>query len=343
MKKRISFLTKSILMTKWSNYTGTSGHDIVMYNLCKGLNKLGIDAAIGSFNLVENTTVDIKKVKLKKSPNIIPSGYSFDIIDNHETLLNFASLFTKVPFLFHYHGCSTKIQELNLRLSLSLCKKRILKIIAVSEPNFDEVKQSGIPSCIINNGVDTEFFKPNLNRPHVKGKPQLLYVGSLFKYKNIEKIISTMPEILKLYPSAHLQIVGEGNDHQRLYQLIKSQNLEKNVELVGKLNKEELRYRYSSCDVFVSATKLEAMELTPLEAMACGKPVALYETKIHKEFLISSKAGKVFSSDDSRTMSKVIIKVYEDRSFSSFARKGVEKNSWEQVCKKLALLYDEIL
>jgi len=59
-------LTKSILMTKWTNYTGTNGHDIVMYNLCKGLKKFGYDATIGSFDLGENITEDIKTVKLKK-------------------------------------------------------------------------------------------------------------------------------------------------------------------------------------------------------------------------------------------------------------------------------------
>ncbi|MCH7561415.1 MAG: glycosyltransferase family 4 protein, partial [Thaumarchaeota archaeon] len=293
----------SILMSKWSPYTGTTGHDIVIENLCKGLNKLGYETSLGTFTFEKEPPEFIKKVHFRKSISTIPKEENFDIIHNHQTLFNFYSLFSKKPFLFHYHLATNKKQEMLLKMSLTLCRNKIKKIIAVSDPEYEQIKNlTKISTYAIHNGVDTEFFKPNLSKPYVKGTPQLLYVGNLFIYKNIEKIIFAMKKILITYSNAHLQIIGYGEDHERLLTIIKKLNLEKHVELVGKVFRDELRLRYSSCDVYVSASKVEAIELTPLEAMACGKPAVLFDTPTHRKFISESKAGGIFSSEDSQDM-----------------------------------------
>ena len=77
-----------------------------------------------------------------------------------------------------------------------------------------------------------------------------------------------MPRILKLYPNAHLQIVGDGKGIERLKFKIKEKKLENKVELTGSLYGDDLRLRYSSCDIYTSASKNEAFNLPILEAMA---------------------------------------------------------------------------
>ena len=71
--------------------------------------------------------------------------------------------------------------------------------------------------------------------------------------------------------------------------------LEKNVELTGRIDSDELKFRYSSCDVYVSASTFEVCPVPTLEAMACGKPLVLFDIEPHREMIEISNAGKIFS------------------------------------------------
>ena len=59
---------------------------------------------------------------------------------------------------------------------------------------------------------------------------------------------------------------------ERLKFKIKEKKLENKVELTGSLYGDDLRLRYSSCDIYTSASKNEAFNLPILEAMAWASP-----------------------------------------------------------------------
>jgi rhamnosyl/mannosyltransferase len=74
---------------------------------------------------------------------------------------------------------------------------------------------------------------------------------------------------------AKLVIVGEGQLRKELEQKARSLGLEQQIVFLGKLSREELKYCYQVCDVFVlpSVERSEAFGIAQLEAMAYGKPV----------------------------------------------------------------------
>lgn len=341
-------MRKASILMVMSTYHGIGGHDIVINNLSNGLTKLGYDVHIGAFSFKQNPPDDIPMVKLTKTSlaqNTI-DGKNFDIIHSHETSMNYYSLFNKKPTVFHYHGANGTLQKMNLRMSMFLCRNTISKIIPVSFTALDHLKNmlGTIPAEVIYNGVDTKFYNIDLPRPHTKGDPQLLFVGNLYPHKNVMTLLDAMYSILVSYPFAHLQIVGDGGDYTRLSNKIKEKKLEKNVELVGKLYKDELRLRYSSCDIYVSASKLEANPVPVLEAMSCGKPVVLSEIPAHKELVNASNGGLTFSSFDSIEIKNKLQEVYEKRKhFGSAAREFAEKYDWSSVCKQVAAIYDQIV
>lgn len=328
-------------------YTGFGGHDVTINNLSLGLEKLGYNVVIGSFSFVSDPPDTLKKIKLKKLSKFSSDfkGNRFDLVHNHQTLLNYYSLLSNLPFLFHYHGTTTELQEMNLHVSLSLCKNHIKKIISVSNTALKKMGDiHGIPSEVIYNGVDTDFYNTTIKPTQKKGDPQLLFVGKLYSHKNVMKILAQMKDILKQFPSAHLQIVGNGEEYNKLKKEIDKKGLEKHVELVGKLNKNKLKDYYASCDLYVSLSKLEAFPIPPLEAMSCGKPVVLSDIDPHKEIVSSSKAGLTFSLNHSSDLVKKIQKVYEKRKFFGNAgRRFAEQNDWKIVCKKVANVYEEIM
>lgn len=201
-----------------------------------------------------------------------------------------------------------------------------------------------IPIKVIYLGVDTNYFSTELKRGIVKGKPQLLFVGVLYPHKNIVMLIDSMHYILKKFPKAHLQIVGNGSEYLSLKQKIKKEKLESNIELLGNIEKEELRDRYSSCDVYITASKHEMLDLPAIEAMSCGKPVVLSDIPVHKEIIEKSKGGKIFPLNDKESLSIMIEKcIKNSKEIGEKGRKFAEENDWKKVSEKVAMIYNELL
>ena len=333
-----------------AKYPATYGHTSVINNLCHGLNELGHKTAIGAFSFDSDPPKGVKKVILKKNV-LLRSGVAsleYDIIHPHQAQVLYYLLFKKPekPIVFHYHAASNMIQELNLKSSMKLFKKRISKFISVSKKASHHLEEwaGKCDDVVIYNGVDTKFFHPGLEQPYRKGSPQLLFVSVLRKYKKTVDLIRVMPELLKTYPKAHLQIVGNGEDFSRLQNIIKKKNMEKNIEMTGRIDDEELRLRYASCDMYVSASTNEHCPVPTFEAMACGRPLVLSELESHMEIINVSKAGLAFSFSDNHDLCQKIINVYENREvFEKDALKFVQNHSLQEFSKRVEEIYNKIL
>lgn len=334
-----------ILMTV-SEYKFFTGHGTGINNLCLGLRDLGYEMAIGAFKFHDKPPEGIDIINLKKMDFFSEKVKKFDIIHNNHPKLNYYSLFSSKPFIFHLYGASNKIQELNVKLSILLCKNKISRILAISDSVVYQVNNAinQIPIKVIYLGVDTKYFNTDLKRGIVKGEPQLLFVGVLYPHKNVEMLIDSMHHILEKFPKAHLQIVGNGSEYLNLKQKIKKEQLESNIELLGNIEKEKLRDRYSSCDVYVTASRHEMLDLPAIEAMSCGKPVVLSDIPVHKEIIEKSKGGKIFQISDKKSLSIMIEKCIENsKEIVKNGRKFAEENDWTNVSKKVAMIYNELL
>ena len=201
-----------------------------------------------------------------------------------------------------------------------------------------------VDAQVVYNGVDTKFYNNNLPTPFKKGKPQLLFVSALRKYKNTTALINLMPKLLQKYPDAHLQIVGTGEDLERIKNLIKQYNLGNNIELTGSITNEELKLRYASCDIYISASQFEVCPVPPLEAMACGKPLVLYDIEPHREILGMSNAGMFFSTLEPSEICTKIEKVYQNMNeFSIEAINFANVHDWLNICKEISKIHNELL
>jgi len=339
---------KATILLVTSCYRGFGGIETVMNYLCVGLNKLGYETAIGAFSFQQDPPSSIKKINLQRFKNLKsnPTGNDFNIVHTHQARMNYCSLFTPEPFIYHYHGTNGLIQKIYFKISALLWKNRITKTIAVSNSALNQMqKMTGkIPVEIVYNGVDTKSYHPNLSQPFRKGNPQLLFVGNLYPTKNTPKIIEAMPQILQVFADAHLQIVGTGKEYFKLKKIIKKHGLKNNVELVGSVTEKELPLRFSSCDLYISASKYEAHPVPPMEAMGCGKPLVLSDIEPHKEMIKMSKAGMTFSLLDPSDICRKIQDVYRRKEFfSSNAKLFIKNYDWDLVCKKVASVYDNIM
>lgn len=331
-----------------AKYPATHGHTTVINNLCTGLHKLGYRTGIGAFSFEKDPPQNVEKVKLNKS-KLLLSGVKcldFDIIHTHQSRVNYYLLSVKPnkPIVQHYHGASNKIQEKNFQLMMKLYRNRITKIISVSAAGISQMKKMvhDVTADVVYNGVDTKFYNTTLSKPYRHGEPQLLFVSALRQYKNTDRLIHAMPKILEFFPKAHLQIVGDGEEYSNLKEMTRELKMEKHVELTGKISNDELKLRYSSCDIYISASSFEVCPVPTLEAMACGKPLALFDIEPHQEIIEKSKAGLIFSNS-SEDILRIIQEIYPKvDSFGKAARTFAENHDWEKISCQMSEIYQQL-
>lgn len=338
-------MNKSVIMIV-SKYHGVGGVDTVINNLCLGLQKLGYETSIGAFEFFKNPPRNINKVKLSRfktfSTDIIKK---IGVIHIHETKLLYNTIFQNIkqPIIFHYHGANGKIQEYNLKAAMKISKKKISGIIAVSNSGKTDLEKIANAESIqvIHNGVDVNFFRNDIKKEIVKDAPQFLFVGNLYPTKNVGNIIKGMPIILKEFPNAHLKIVGNGKEFNKIKQKIKELNLQKYIEMLGRVSMEKLRTCHSSCDIYISASSFEVYPVPPLEAMSCGKPLLLSDIEPHKEMIEFSKAGLIFSSFNSDIINQIQEILENYVKFGENGRSYVEKNDWIKMSEKVVSIYNK--
>lgn len=332
---------KSILMLL-STYQKMSGHTRVIDNLSVNLIKQGFNISIGALKFEKEPPEGVKKINLSIS-NVLSNFQYYDIIHNHQTKMNFFSLFTKKPFLFQYHGASTKLQKLNLLISLFICKKHIKKIICVSKSSIKQLPKFTRSQDLLTiyNGIDTKFFIPKNKVEHKCDNPQLLFTGNLFRYKNVQLLIKVIKILRKKFPEICLEIIGEGEFKYNLEKIVEKNKLEKNIIFLGRIDNISLKKKYQNTDIYVSASTFETFGMPLLEAMSCGTPVAVLNIPAHSELVKESGGGMCFSNDASNAASIILEILQKKKSFGENGRKFAEKLDWMIIAEKYSNLYKQ--
>ena len=166
----------------------------------------------------------------------------------------------------------------------------------------------------------------------------------LRKYKKTEELINAIPELIKKYPKIHLQIVGNGEEFNTLKQMIKEKKLDQHIEMTGRIDDDELKLRYASSDIYISASTNEHCPVPTFEAMACGKPLVLSELESHNEIISASKAGLTFSFSDVKDLCQKVEEVYENKiEYSNGAKNFIVNHSLEEFCKRIEEIYNKVL
>lgn len=130
-----------------------------------------------------------------------------------------------------------------------------------------------------------EDFAPQ--RPESFGAPEgdyFLVVSRLLPYKNVMEIV----QAFAMRPYHKLVIVGSGPDRSRLMGVAGQ-----NVTFLEALSDEEMMSAYAGCQALVAASH-EDFGLTPLEAAAHGKPVAVLRWGGFLDTVVEGTTGVFF-------------------------------------------------
>jgi glycosyltransferase involved in cell wall biosynthesis len=201
----------------------------------------------------------------------------------------------------------------------------------------------------IPNGINLSRFDPaNVNsRAEVRRSfgvpddvPLLLFVGSQYRLKGLEFVISALAE---MNTKAILLVVG-GDSAAPCKRLAEQLGVRDRVIFAGA--RSDLPSIYPAADAFVLPTLYETFALVCLEAMASGLPVLASPVGGIEDYLIDGENG-IHIQREPKEIAARLDRVLNDPALHERLREGglaTAKNyAWEKIAKQYLNLFDELL
>jgi glycosyltransferase involved in cell wall biosynthesis len=201
-------------------------------------------------------------------------------------------------------------------------------VITVSEHVRDDlVERLGYPAervRVIHHGVDHERFTPD-GRPR---EPFLLYPANWWPHKNHELLLEAFASVRRERPE--LRLVLTGSDHPA--------GLPEAVTSLGRVSDERLVELYRSAAALVFPSLYEGFGLPPLEAMACGCPVAVSRVAALPE--VCGEAAVYFDPTSAEGIAEGIVEVLDRPPGGGPERAAVF--TWEEFAHRHDAVYREL-
>jgi len=122
-----------------------------------------------------------------------------------------------------------------------------------------------------------------------------------------EKRIDLQFEVFRGLPDERLVVVGgySKGDHAKTYYRHLVKNMPENVKMIGPLPEDQLMDLYARCKGLICTAMDEDFGLTPVEAMASGKPVVAVREGGYIETILDGVTGVLVSADRNELISAV--------------------------------------
>jgi glycosyltransferase involved in cell wall biosynthesis len=170
------------------------------------------------------------------------------------------------------------------------------RVLCVSEAEHRRGVRAGVRAdcTVVPNGVDTAHFTPSVAGaaqgpapvvcPGGAG-PVVVCVGRLCRQKGQDVLLRAWESVAARVPRARLVLVGDGPDAGALRTAAPP-----SVQFAGAVTDTAPWYR--AADLVVLPSRWEGMALSPLEAMACGRPVVVTDVDGARESLPPGQAAR---------------------------------------------------
>jgi len=253
-----------------------------------------------------------------------------------------------VPLVVHIHDLhfihfpsEFGLAAPRMKFSLQLVRRTARRVIVPSEfvkgelLKFTNIREDIID--VVPLACNDKVFRPMPieKKSEFVGKYSLaekyiLFVGSLFPYKNLKTLVEAFSQIRNQIPHS-LVIVGSKEF------AAETPAADKRIIYTDYVPAADLPLFYAYADIFVHPSLREGFGITPLEAMACGTPVISSNGGSLPEAV--GDAGIFFDPEDSDRLGTLILKVINDeRLRKELVDRGfrhVKKFSWARAAENI--------
>jgi len=202
---------------------------------------------------------------------------------------------------------------------------------------------------VIYNGIDVnQFGKLGSCKIESLDEKFIITTGAsrITARKGIKYLIEAIKILSPKYSNIFLKAMGDGDEKENLKKLAKELGLEKNVEFIGRIPRENTSPYYQEASIFVLPSFNEGMSNAMLEALASGLPLIATDTGGTKELLENGKNGFIVKMKDSQDLADKIEILIKDENLrkrmAEESRKKSKEMSWEKVAKEYFNLYNKL-
>ncbi|MCP5479019.1 MAG: glycosyltransferase family 4 protein [Rhodanobacteraceae bacterium] len=201
----------------------------------------------------------------------------------------------------------------------------------------------------IPNGVESHPRANNL-RGGARFPFHIAVVGSLVSRKRVDcaiRAVALLPAALK--ESVRLSIIGAGPESDSLDSLTVSLCIAPQVELLGRVDPDEVLRQLSTCHAMAICSESEGRPNAVLEAMATGLPILGTSIPGVEELVRHGSEGLLFSPGDVPKLAAHMEALMVDESLRKSLADGARKRisdlglSWGRCANQYAAVYYDVL
>ncbi len=210
---------------------------------------------------------------------------------------------------------------------------------------------------LLPSGVDIEMFSPGVsgraalsNWGIASGDPVILFMGTIYRFSGLDRVIAGFPDLLKDHPSAKLLIVGTGDDESRLKALTKEMGLSTSVVFAGMQPYDNLPALLRASTVCINPFELNGVteRILPtklFQYLACGKPVVATNLPGTIPFLAGEEHGVVYSELNNfvQTLSSLLADESRQKRLGEAGTKTAAAYDWRRIASQLAAWLGELV
>lgn len=284
----------------------------------------------------------------------------FDIIHTHHWSsainLNKSSIkWIHTPHLLAYakmhhigYKCPPKIIKAEKHI-LKKCDKVIA--LSCSEKNdiLTQYDINGNKVTVIPNGIAESFRKNSQPKAIIQENIlKLVTVARITKQKRLDTLIKAIDELKRNGIAIHLKIIGgEYSDdihYNYITELIANLKLQRNIEIVGFINQDEISVIYEQSDLYIQSSYYESQGIAIIEAMSCGLPIITTYQEALEEFFVENENGFYYNGSDYKSMASKIQMIDKDTElYNSISNNNIKKSNdfkWKDTYEKTLEVFD---
>jgi glycosyltransferase involved in cell wall biosynthesis len=163
------------------------------------------------------------------------------------------------------------------------------RIVANSRAAADRLAVERVPArkvSVVPNGLDAEAFAVSRTRNTLR---RVVVVANLRAEKGHDVLIDAAVEVLRHFPDARFDVVGDGPERASLLARASARGVMPAFSFAGHC--EEVAARLAAADIFVLPSRSEAFPNAVLEGMAAGLPVVASAVGGVLELIAEGKTG----------------------------------------------------
>jgi len=205
-------------------------------------------------------------------------------------------------------------------------------------------------------GIDLDRFRPldkeecreKVARKHGLREPFIIYIARLdHPSKNHVTLLNAYSLLRKKYGVEHKLVLGGTKwfGAEVIFQAVEDLGLKDHVIFAGFISDDDLPVMYAAADLQVFPTLFEGFGIPPLEAMACGTPVACSNVAAVPE--VVGDAAVLFDPLSPEEIASSVNSVLSNADLrGNLIKKGLQRArqfTWEETARRTVEVYRKVL